>query len=311
MRQRESMLAVAALLALAAGCGKKDPGTTPEGKAGSWPPAVTADEVAVTKADQLQFKQISTVPADNPYAKEWKEAPYVEVPLQPQQMTVPRLPAASVEKAKVQALTDGKSVSIRVAWPDAVPEGNVDAGRFVDAVAVELPISEGTPQFMGAKGKPVQILHWKALWQKDVDVHFQDVQDVHPNYWSDLYWFAEGKFPFPVPASFKNPASLQWFVAHQAGNPMAVFSRKSPVEELTAEGWGSLTHQPRSATTAKGAWTKGTWAVVFTRALKTDDPADHQFGQKGELAIAVWNGGGGNVGARKHWSNWVPFEVKP
>jgi hypothetical protein len=180
-------------------------------------------------------------------------------------------------------------------------------------VAIEFPLDAGAAPMMGHQGAKVQILHWKALWQKDIDAGFQDVQDLHPNYWSDLYWFAEGKFPFPVQTSFRNPSSLQWFIAQSAGNPMAVFSRTQPIEELIAEGFGTLTHQKESASTGKGAWVNNTWAVVISRPLTTQDPADFQFhaGEKAQVAFAVWQGSAGNVGGRKQWTSWNEFGVAP
>ncbi len=200
-----------------------------------------------------------------------------------------------------------------MSWDDHSPDGNVDVSRFSDGVAIGFPIDPNASPMMGNADGRVQILYWKALWQKDIDAGFQDVQDLHPNYWSDLYWFAEGEFPFPVPEAFSNPESLQWFIAHQAGNPVAAFSRSQPVEELVAEGWGTLTHQPQSATEGKGAWVRDTWAVVFTRPLSTDDPLDYAIepGKSGQIVLAVWQGHDGNVGGRKHWSAWTPFEVQP
>ena len=41
-------------------------------------------------------------------------------------------------------------------------------------------------------------------------------------------------------------------VANQAANPMAEQRRSTPVEELLAEGFGTLTNQPRSATQGRG-----------------------------------------------------------
>ena len=44
----------------------------------------------------------------------------------------------------------------------------------------------------------------------------------------------------------------------------------------------------------------------------TDDPLDHQFG-KGQpmVGFAIWDGTADNVGARKHFSMWTPFERQP
>lgn len=285
------------------------------GEAATWPEPLLpgVPEVAVTPSDHLVVVKLDhPLTADNPYSVEWWQAPYMEVEVVPQQMAMPSLAEASIETIRVQALTDGEHIAWRVSWSDSTPDGNVDVSRFSDGVAIEFPLDEGALPMMGDEESKVQILYWKALWQKDIDVGFQDVQDVHPNFWSDLYWFAEGEFPYPVPEAFQNPTALQWFVAHQAGNPMAVFSRRQPVQELVAKGWSTLTNQPYSITTAKGVWVRDSWAVVFKRPLKTDDPLDYQFelGGEGQIAFAVWQGSAQNVGGRKHWSDWVEFEVQ-
>jgi hypothetical protein len=280
----------------------------------AWPPRLdSVPEVAVTRGDHVKALRVAAIGSDNPYAEVWKQAPYYETPLQAQQMAMPTIPAPTVAALRAQALRDGERIAFRLSWQDSTADGNVDSGQFTDAVAVEFPLDTGAAPMMGHKGAKVQILHWKALWQKDLDVGFQDVQDLHPNYWYDLYWFAEGKFPFPVSGgAFKDPRSLQWFIAQSAGNPMAVFSRTQPVEELVAEGFGSLTHQPQSASSGKGAWVKGTWAVVISRPLTTGDTADFQFKPGNtQIAFAVWQGGAGNVGGRKNWTSWSTLEVTP
>lgn len=258
--------------------------------------------VTVTRVEQLP-KDLSII--------NWDSAPIYEAGMLAQQMAMPALTKASIEKVNVQALTDGERIAWRLAWADAQPDANVDAGRFSDAVAMEFPLSEGAAPMMGHQGAKVQILYWKGLWQKDQDEGFQDVQLVHPNYWSDLYWFASGSFPYKTPDAFENPISHLWFPAYQAGNPMSVFSRLQPVEELVAEGWGTLTHQPENVTTAQGVWRDGQWTVMFSRPLSTDDPNDHQFKSEGQLALAVWQGSEGNAGGRKHWSNWINYRMQP
>ena len=280
-----------------------------------WPAARSPGlpEVAVIAADRLVAVKIDhPLVTENPYAVEWWRAPYVEVELAAQQMARPMLEEQSIESLRVQALTDGTTIAWRVSWPDATPDGNVDVSRFTDAVAIEFPLDADALPMMGGEEARVQILYWKALWQKDVDVGFQDVQDVHPNFWSDLYWFAEGEFPYPVPEAFQSPMALQWFVANQAGNPMAAFSRRQPVQELVARGFSTLTNQPYSVTTAKGVWVRDRWAVVFRRPMRTDDPLDYQFepGATAMVAFAVWEGSANNVGGRKHWSDWVEFEIE-
>ncbi len=281
----------------------------------NWPKDSVAKlpEVAVQQADELVVVKINhELVSDDPFAVGWWAAPYVEVELYPQQMARPILDESSVETLRIQGLTDGNYIAWRVSWHDPTPDGNVDVSRFSDGVAVEFPLDEDALPMMGDEESDVQILLWKALWQKDIDVGFQDVQDVHPNFWADLYWFAEGEFPYPVPTAFENPAAMQWFIAHEAGNPMAIFSRRQPVQELVARGWSTLTNQPYSVATSRGIWIRDSWAVVFRRPMATDDPLDYQFasGADGQIAFAVWDGSSGNVGGRKHWSDWVNFRIE-
>jgi hypothetical protein len=264
-------------------------------------------------ADGVLFiPRVEILPALDPFAAEWEQAPALELVVTPQGVTMPVLEEPSIEQMRVQALTDGGVILWRLVWPDTTPDVNVDSGRFTDAVALQFPVTPDASYMMGEARKRVQILHWKGVWQRDVDEHFQDVQDLHPNYWTDLYWFADGEFPYPVPAAFQDRRSHEWFPAYRAGNPMADFHRESPVEELFAEGYGSLTHQAESVTQGGGAWQNGSWAVVFSRPLRTDDPLDYQFapGGRGSMAVAVWEGSAGNVGGRKHWSLWYEFRIQ-
>lgn len=253
----------------------------------------------------------SDIPLD-PANTTWGSAPITAVALQPQNQAVPMIEKATITQVRVQGLTNGRQIGWRVSWPDPAPNRLVDAARFSDACAVQLPLKANAAYTMGAAGFPVQILHWKALWQQDIDVHFQDVEDLYPNYWTDLYWFASGTFPYRVPEAFSRPESRDWFVAYRAGNPMANIERAASVEELTAEGFGSLTHQHDSVTVGRGTWQNGEWSVVFVRPMETVDPDDFQFepGTRDTVGFAVWDGAAENVGARKQHSQWIVFEVQ-
>lgn len=255
------------------------------------------------------------LPGDDPFDPAWQEAPSMETEVFPQRDTMPVLASATVETVLLQGLTDGERIAWRLTWPDASADMNVDTGRFSDAAALQFPLTPNAAHTMGDPQHRVQILHWKGLWQKDIDEHFQDVQDLHPNYWTDLYWFAGagGARPARLPDDFSDPRSHPWLVAYSAGNPLSEFERQTPVEELTAEGFGTLTAHDRSASDGRGVWRDGAWSVVFTRPLHTDDPLDYQhwLGGRGSVGIAIWDGSAGNVGGRKHWSNWIEFEVSP
>lgn len=265
-------------------------------RAALWVPLVPTDQIAL-----------------NPLDEHWHSIPVAEVALSRQKDAMPMLDRVTVESAELRGVSDGRRIVWRLSWPDETRDINVDSGRFSDACALQFPVTPGAAHTMGDDRHAVHILHWKGIWQHDVDEHFQDVQDLHPNYWADLYWFAEGEAPYRVPDDFGDPRSHTWFAAYQAGNPVADFLRRRPVEELSATGFGSLTSHTESVVNGHGVWNNGRWYVTFVRPLRTDDPLDYQFweGGTGMVGVAVWNGSDGNVGGRKQWGNWVEFTVSP
>ena len=81
--------------------------------------------------------------------------------------------------------------------------------------------------------------------------------------------------------------------------------RRSPVEDLNAEGFGSLTSQAHQDVDGKGNWNNDRWTVVFKRALKTKDVNDTQFsGNKTPMAIAIWNGQNKERNGQKAVTQW-------
>lgn len=276
------------------------------------PPSDWSEPLATKAGDKLTVGKTADVAKADPMADYWKDQAYFDVLVKPQQEQKPQLKEGTIDRIRVQALSDGKNIAFRLTWYDETLDGNVDVSRFTDTVALEFPLTDKASPQMGAPGDRVQILSWKALWQKDIDVGFQDVQDLHPNFWSDLYWFAEGDYPWKIPEAFQKEESKQWFVALSAGNPVAAWGREEPVVELMAEGPGTLTQQADSSTTGRGVWKENIWAVVFVRPLETGDENDYKFdlSKPGKIAFAVWDGTANNVGARKHWStNWVELGV--
>jgi hypothetical protein len=254
----------------------------------------------------------ATLPVDDPLAPEWDEATAVTLNMERQDQTMPVLDVVTVPEITVRALTDGLRIAWCLSWPDDEADFFLDTDLFCDAVAIQFPLKPNAAYTMGAIDFPVQIIQWKAIWQKDIDEHFQDVQDLHPNYWADLYWFADGEFPYPVPDAFSRTESHDWFVAYRAGNPMADIYRSVAAQEMISEGYGTLTHQPDSALIARGVWQDGRWHVVFARPMQTNDPADYQFtpGGRNTVAFAIWQGGDENVGGKHQQTQWVVFEVQ-
>lgn len=262
-------------------------------------------------APRLTVQKIAAVPeAVAPTDAQWAQVAGMDVPLVPQTLTSPMLDAATVPSVHVQAVTDGGRIAWRFTWSDAQVSAETETGRFSDAVGVQFPLVPGAPFMMGGPEMPVHSFYWRAHWQRDIDEGFVDVLTLYPNAWSDVYWFSEG-WPARVPASFNDERSHLWFPAMRAGNPMSVLDRQSPVEEVKAEGPGSMSHVPGGIAQGTGSWADGKWSVVIHREI-VDDAVSRLFapGNSSEFAMAVWDGEADNVGGRKHHSLWIPFEVQ-
>lgn len=81
--------------------------------------------------------------------------------------------------------------------------------------------------------------------------------------------------------------------------------RRSPVEDLNAEGFSTLTTQANQDVDGKGNWSNNRWAVVFKRTLKTEDSNDAQFaGSETPIAFAIWNGQNKERNGQKAITSW-------
>lgn len=257
-----------------------------------------------------------TAPVRDPEHPLWERVPGITVPLLPQNFVAPSLTKPTVTSLTVKALRDREDLAILLIWKDPTRDLTVDVDRFCDQVAVMFPLDPTQPPsfMMGNKGGQVHILHWKARWQDDLDRGYQDVQTLYPNYWVDLYFFhdrvhfAEGEIPEePSLRYFRTPEALNYMPGIYARNPVSTLNRQEPVEELMAQGYGSLTTQPKQNARGKGVWKKGEWKVVLSRPLVSDDPLDAPLPGQTFVAFAVWDGSARNVGARKMVTAWFPL----
>lgn len=85
--------------------------------------------------------------------------------------------------------------------------------------------------------------------------------------------------------------------------------RRSPVEDLNAEGFSTLTTQAHQDVDGKGNWFNDRWSVVFKRSLTTQDNNDTQFtGGKSPMAVAIWNGNNKERNGQKAVVQWQTLE---
>ncbi len=192
-----------------------------------------------------------------------------------------------------------------MAWDDAARDDLPGASRFVDACAVQLPVSiepdVPAPQ-MGEEGRRVEIAYWRASWQAAVDGREDKIQAIYPHASVDHYPFEAASLD---PGSPEQQAlAAQYAPAHALDHGMEG-PRERAVEDLLAEGPGTLAPADEQHSEGQGLRADDGWQVVITRPL----PNGLSPGGRTQVAFAVWDGAHDEVGARKMRSGWIPLHV--
>lgn len=278
MRYRVLTLIVVSL----AGCGRA--------------PAPVPDVVALT---------VTSLPED-PADRAWNAAPEHLARLLLQDLVEPRLQVISTPEVRVRALTSGADMALRLEWPDTSVNDLPGAGQFNDACAVQVPLKPAgavpDPQ-MGQPANGVAITFWRADWQATVNGRGDTIRDLYPNAQIDHY-------PFEAPSLEKGSAAQQkmateYAPAEGAGNRRGGH-RTTAVEDLVAEGPGSLSPAPATRSRGRGVRTPNGWSVVIVRPL----PEGLSPKSPSQIAFAVWEGSRQETGARKMRTGWIPISIR-
>jgi hypothetical protein len=182
---------------------------------------------------------------------------------------------------------------------------------FRDATAVQFPQVEGQPFFcMGQQGGNVNLWHWKADWQAEIAAR-KEMEAQYPDMYVDDYPFTqsvEGTM-----AGVADYTDQNYLPALQAGNLFAAVTHSSPVEDLIAGGFGTLTSQSAEQQNVQGygVWKDGVWQVIFNRDLESSEPEDVSFlpGKTYSVAFAVWDGANEERNGQKSTSQWVSLQL--
>jgi len=236
----------------------------------------------------------------------WRDAPEFAAKLLQQDLVEPRLMKASTPEVLVRALTSGNEIAFRLEWLDAVQNDLPGAGRFLDACAVQIPakIEPDLPDpQMGMAGKGVEISYWRADWQASVNGRKDDIHSLFPNASIDHYPFEARSLDPGSPQ--QREFSRRYAPAEAVGN-RRVGPRDIPVEDLIAEGPGTLSPAPKNVSRGKGVFGKTGWSVVITRPY----PPGLAPTVRTQIAFAVWEGSQQESGARKMRSGWAPLAVR-
>ena len=134
-----------------------------------------------------------------------------------------------------------KEVAFLLEWQDATKNETLTPGVFRDGAAVALPIGNAPAFFcMGQLDHYVNIWHWKADWQSDVDRRAARAKEKKRR--------RKGPRRFEV-----------------------IPRRPSSVEDLIGGGFSTLTSKQRQGRIkGQAEWKRGLWRVVMKRPLTVD-----------------------------------------
>ena len=280
--RRASLLLLGAVIVTGASCRR--------------PPAPTLEVVAVATA---------TLPAD-PNDPAWQDAPEHVAALLPQDLVEPRLLTPSTKEVRVRAFATSTEIAFRLEWVDTVANDLPGAGRFMDACAVQVPqkAEAGAPDpQMGQQGRPVDITYWRADWQATVNGRDDSIQSLYPNATVDHYPFEARSLE---PGSDEQRQMARRYAPADAVDNRRGGLRQRAVEDLIAEGPGTLSPAPFTSSRGRGARTQTGWAVVIAR--KAPDGLAPR--SRTQVAFAVWEGSAQEVGARKMRTPWVGLSMR-
>ncbi len=240
---------------------------------------------------------LPTEPSD----ESWNQAPEHTAKLILQDQVDPRQMEQTTDELRIRAFTDGIRVAFRLQWTDPTQDDLATSATFTDACAVQLPARfEPTipaPQ-MGEIGRPVQITFWRAAWQAALESPRDSLNDLYPNASIDHYPF---EAPSLEPGSADQEAmAVRYAPARALGNLMAG-PREKPVQDLIAEGPGTLTATSPTTSDGRGEWNEDGWTVVITRLL----PEGFDTVGPAQVAFAVWEGSHEEAGGRKMRTGWI------
>ena len=258
----------------------------------------------------IQAARVQTLP-DHPESGVWRNAPPVNLHLMPLWWRSDR-----PEEVTVRAVHDGKDLAILMVWHDDTNDQNALRPQdFRDAAAIQFSLAANPPFFaMGAAGAAVNIWMWKSERQADLDVAYQDLDRAYPNIGIDSY---PNSMRSAVEQPSRHALTLQsdptFVTGWGAGNIVSDPQHKSAVEDLTAQGFGTLRARPRieQKIDARGVYGQGSYEVMFRRTMAStgEGAVALRPGSTVPVAFAVWNGSAGDRDGKKSVTIWQDLKI--
>jgi mono/diheme cytochrome c family protein len=262
------------------------------------------------KKFSIQAVRVKGIP-DHPESGIWRLAPPVNLHLMPLWWRSDR-----PEEVTVRAVHDGKEIAILMVWQDETDDrAALRPQDFRDAAAVQFSLTANPPFFaMGARGAPVNIWMWKSERQADLEPAYQEMETVYPNLGIDSY---PNLMRSAVEQPHRHALTLQsdptFVTGWGAGNIVSDPQRKSAVEDLSAQGFGTLRARPLpdQRVDARGVYGSNSYRVMFRRSLqpKGKNGVVLQPGSIVPIGFAIWNGSAGDRDGKKSVTIWQELKI--
>jgi hypothetical protein len=231
----------------------------------------------------FRAEEVPTHPTD----PAWEAVAPLPVPLSGQIITRPVWPEPSARALSIRSIHNGKEIAFLLEWQDATVNESLTPGVFRDGAAVALPLGDAPAFFcMGQLDHYVNIWHWKADWQSDVDRRAERAK--------------ESKRDRTGPRRFE-----------------VIPRRPSSVEDLIGGGFSTLTSKEKQGRIqGQAEWKNGLWRVVMKRPLTVEgDDSDNEAmliaGRMQAVAFAIWNGENKERNGQKAVASWMQLQIDP
>jgi hypothetical protein len=213
----------------------------------------------------------------------WAKVSPMTLPLSGQIITRPIWPEPTARALTVRSLHNGTEIAFLLEWQDNTKNDRLTPGTFRDGVAIGLPLGDAPAFFcMGQLDHYINIWHWKADWQSDIDRRAAKTSEKA----------RDGVRTFEV-----------------------IPRRVSSVEDLIGGGFSTLTTKERQGRVqGKAAWKDGVWYVVMRRPLVSEEQENEAKlipGRVQTVSFAVWNGENKERNGQKAVAPWFQLVIDP
>lgn len=213
----------------------------------------------------------------------WAKVSPMTLPLSGQVITRPVWPEPTARALTVRSLHNGTEIAFLLEWQDNTKNDRLTPGTFRDGVAIGLPLGDAPAFFcMGQLDHYINIWHWKADWQSDIDRRAARTSEKAK----------DGVRTFEV-----------------------IPRRVSSIEDLIGGGFSTLTTKEKQGRVqGKASWKDGVWHVVMRRPLVSEEQENEAKlipGRVQTVSFAVWNGENKERNGQKAVAPWFQLVIDP